>query len=139
MEQDLMYRKHNFPTHSDDRGSLTVFDQIDLAVGWQVKRSYWITDVKSARGGHCVKGEKKFYIMAQGSCTMRIFDGKQWYEEQLEGPGQGIEFFGDLWREVDHFSPGAVMFTLCNGHHVPELYIRDLEEYKIYVKDITKK
>ena len=61
-----------------------------------------------------MKEEKKFYIMAQGSCKMRIFDGEHWFEETLQGPSEAIEFKADLWREFYDFSDKAVMFTLCN-------------------------
>jgi len=128
------YRKHLLASHRDERGSLTVLDRIDQLVPWTVKRSYWVTDIIGQRGGHCVRNERKFYVMAKGTCTMRIFDGREWYEEKLQGPTDVIEFREDLWRELHDVSPDAVIFTLCNDHYDRSKYITDLEEFKKHIK-----
>lgn len=134
MEQESLYKRHFFTSNKANTGCLTVMDEIDRLVPWQIKRSYWLTDATGQRGAHCVKGEKKFYIMAQGTCKMRIFDGENWYEESLQGPTEAIEFKEDLWREVTDFSQNAVMFTLCNDHYDYSKYITDLEEFVKYIK-----
>ena len=135
MQKTDLYRRHQLVCHTDDRGSLTVLDKIDQLVSWPVKRSYWITDSNKQRGAHCVKGERKFYVMAKGTCTMKIFDGKEWYEERLNGPTDVIEFRADLWREVCDLTPDAVLFTLCNDYYSKESYITDLEEFKKYIDE----
>jgi hypothetical protein len=92
-----------------------------------------MTNINGLRGAHCVKGERKFYVMAQGSCKGKIFDGKNWYEFDLNGPGDVLWLKSDLWREFDDFSEGAVMFTLCNMHYEKDKYIMDLKEYETYM------
>ncbi|MCC7432193.1 FdtA/QdtA family cupin domain-containing protein [Candidatus Peregrinibacteria bacterium] len=129
--------KHQIATFTDPRGDLTVFDKLDEIVDWQIKRSYWVTNTKLPRGGHCVKGERKFYVMAQGSCKAKIFDGKQWTEVELKGPGEALEFKADLWREFVDFSEGSVMFTLCNMHYDKSKYILDVKEYEEYAKTLN--
>ena len=121
------------PTFSDERGSLTILDNIDKLVDWPVKRSYWMTDIKLPRGAHCVKGERKLYIMAQGSCLFKIFDGINWFEINLTGPSQALLFKADLWRELSDFSDKAVMFTLCNMGYDKDKYIFDKIEYIQYI------
>jgi hypothetical protein len=113
-----------------------VLDKIDELVDWPVKRSYWSTNTRLPRGGHCVKGEKKFYVMAQGSCKARLFDGQNWFELELKGPGDVLELKEDLWREFEDFSPGAVMFTLCNLQYDKSRYIFDLKEYIQHIKTV---
>ncbi len=134
METSTLFVKHTIPTHSDPRGDLTVFDKLDEIVDWQIKRSYWVTNTKLPRGGHCVKGEKKFYVMAQGTCLAKLYDGTKWYEVELKGPGEALELKGDMWREFVNFSEGSVMFTLCNMQYDKSKYILDLGEYETYVK-----
>lgn len=129
--------KHQIATFTDTRGDLTVFDKLDEIVDWQIKRSYWVTNTKLPRGGHCVKGERKFYVMAQGSCKARIFNGKHWTEVELKGPGDALEFKADLWREFVDFSEGSVMFTLCNMHYDKSKYILDVKEYEEYAKTLN--
>ena len=79
-------------------------------------------------------GEKKFYVMAQGHCIARIYDGTNWYEIELNGPGDALELKSDLWREFIDFSEHSVMFTLCNMHYDKSKYIMDLKEFEDYIK-----
>jgi hypothetical protein len=137
MPTEHLFIKHFLTTHSDERGNLTVLDKIDQLVNWTVKRSYWITDALAARGGHCVKGERKLYIMAQGSCKVRIFDGRKWYDLTLQGPGEALELKADLWREMDDFSPNSVMFSLCNLYYDKSQYIFDINEYTKHAKSMV--
>lgn len=129
------FKLHKFQTFNDERGDFTVFDRIDEIVDWQIKRSYWVTNTKLPRGGHCVKGEKKFYVMAQGSCKAKIFDGEKWDEIVLQGPSGALEFKEDLWREFTDFSEYAVMFTLCDGHYDKDKYITDIDEFRDYINN----
>lgn len=131
-----LFVKHQIPTHTDPRGDLTVFDKLDEIVDWQIKRSYWVTNTKLPRGGHCVKGEKKFYVMAQGTCVAKLYDGKNWFEIKLTGPGEALELKGEMWREFVDFSEGSVMFTLCNIQYDKSKYILDLKEYEEYIKTV---
>lgn len=133
MSTDNLFVKHTIPTYSDQRGDLTVFDKLDQVVDWQIKRSYWVTNTKLPRGGHCVKGEKKIYVMAQGKCLAKLFDGKNWYEVVLQGPGEALELKVDMWREFVDFSEQSVMFTLCNMQYDKAKYILDLKEYENYI------
>jgi dTDP-4-dehydrorhamnose 3,5-epimerase-like enzyme len=133
---EQLFIKHKIPTFNDTRGDLTVFDKLDEIVDWQVKRSYWVTNTKLPRGGHCVKGEKKFYIMAQGRCVAKMYDGTNWYEIELNGPGDALELKSDMWREFVDFSENSVMFTLCNMHYDKSKYILDLKEYDEYIKNL---
>lgn len=137
MNTDNLFVKHIIPTHSDTRGDLTVFDKLDEIVDWQIRRSYWVTNTKLPRGGHCVKGEKKFYVMAQGKCLAKLYDGKNWYEVELNGPGEALELKADMWREFVNFTEHSVMFTLCNIHYDKSKYILDLKEYEEYIKTLN--
>jgi WxcM-like, C-terminal len=132
-EIDEMFVKHSINTFTDERGDLTVLDKIDEMFDWQVKRAYWVTGTKLPRGGHCVKGERKIYIMAQGTCKAKLFDGKSWHELELNGPSDALETKADIWREFTDFSEHAVMFTLCNVHYDKSKYIMDIEKYKKYI------
>ncbi|MGL5831465.1 MAG: sugar 3,4-ketoisomerase [Candidatus Altimarinota bacterium] len=134
MEENNLFKKITIPTFPDARGDLTVFDKLDEIVDWQIKRSYWVTNTKLSRGGHCVKGEKKFYVMAQGECLAKLYDGEKWYEVPLKGPGEALELKGDMWREFVDFSENSVMFTLCNMHYDKSKYILDLKEFEEYIK-----
>ncbi len=126
------YSKVSLPKFEEDSGVLTVLDKINELVDWDIKRVYWLTDVKGQRGAHCVKGERKIYLILSGSCTARIFDGKNWYEEKITSPNEALIFKEDLWREFDNFSDNSVLCVLSNMHYDKSKYILDLEEFKNY-------
>ena len=134
MSTNNLFEKIILPTFSDSRGDLTILDKLDELVDWQVKRSYWLTNAKLPRGAHCVKGERKFYVMAQGSCVAKIYDGNNWYQIELKGPNEVLWLKADLWREFENFTEGAVMFTLCNMSYDKSDYLFDLSEYEKYIK-----
>lgn len=121
------------PTHTDDRGSLTVLELRDF-VEWPVRRIYYLTDVKAARGGHAVKKEQKLYICQKGLVKARLHDGKEWHEFVLEGPSDGILMSAMCFRDFYDFSPDAVLMAVSSVNYVPEDYIYDLDEFINFVK-----
>lgn len=125
-------KKIELPTHSDARGDLSVAE-LHNYIDWPVKRVYYVANVTQDRGGHTVKGEKKIYIMMQGSCTAKFFDGNNWEVISLK-QHEGIILDRDLWREFEDFSSDAVLAAISNVNYDENLYIRDIEEYKQYVK-----
>ncbi len=130
-------RLFKVPTHGDERGPLSVIefkDQIDF----EIKRFYYVTNVMLDRGGHCMKGEKKIYVMLQGSCKARFFAGKNWEEYEIQGPKDAIVMKGDYWREFVSFSEGAVLAALSNLNYDENLYIRDINKYEKYIKSLEK-
>lgn len=117
----------NFKVFEDERGKLTPLELKDY-VDWEVKRFYYVTDVKMARGGHAVRGEKKIYVMMQGQAVARIHDGKKWNEETMLA-NQGLIMEETCFREFTNFSEGAVLAVLSNMNYDPESYIYSLEDF----------
>jgi len=122
------FKKIKIPTHTDERGSLSVVELKDY-VSWTPKRVYYVTGVTKDRGGHAVKGEKKIYICMQGSCTARIHDGKEWHEVELHGPDDAILMEEMCWREFKDFSKGTVLCAISSMNYEKEKYIYDFEEF----------
>lgn len=121
------------PTHTDDRGSLTVLELKNF-VDWEVKRIYYLTDVVAARGGHAVKMEQKLYICQKGTVKARLHDGEKWHEFFLEGPSDAILMSGMCFRDFYDFSPDAVLMAVSSVNYVPEDYIYDLDEFINFIK-----
>ncbi len=117
----------DFKVFEDERGKLTPVELKDF-VEWEVKRLYYVTDVKGARGGHAVRGEKKIYIMMQGEAVAKIHDGKEWHEQKLSA-NQGLLMEQTCYREFDGFSEGSVMAVLSNMNYDPDSYIYDLADF----------
>lgn len=117
-----------FKTHGDDRGLLTVAE-LNEYIDWSVKRIYYVTATKLARGGHAVAGEKKIYICVQGTMTARFHDGKQWTEYKMEGPDDAIIMEDYYFREFVDFSDGAVLLAVCSINYDADAYEYDLDSY----------
>jgi len=122
------FKRIKIPTHTDERGNLSVVEIKDF-VDWPVKRVYYVTGVTKDRGGHAVRGEKKIYICMQGTMTARIHDGKRWHEVVLHGPEDSILMNEMCWREFKDFSPGAVLCAISNMNYEKNKYIYEFEEY----------
>lgn len=128
------FRIVEFKVFEDERGKLVPVELKDY-VDWEVKRFYYVTDVKLPRGGHAVRGEKKIYVMMQGSALARIHDGQDWQEIKLQGPSQALIMDQMCFREFADFSEGAVLAVLSNMNYDPESYIYDLEEF---IKEVNQ-
>jgi hypothetical protein len=120
--------KLKFNTFSDARGDLSVFELEDQ-VEWKVERAYWCTNTKLERGGHSVRGEKKFYICLSGEIKARFHDGKEWQEFVLKGPDEAIVMEGDYYREFYDFSDNSVLLALSSKKYVTADYIYDFEAF----------
>lgn len=118
----------------DERGTLSVMELKDF-VDWPVKRVYYLTDVKAARGGHAVRHEKKIYICQKGTVKARLHDGAKWNEFELHGPDDAIIMNGMCFRDFYEFSADAVLLALSSVNYVPEDYIYDLE---VFIKEAAK-
>jgi hypothetical protein len=125
--------KVKLPTHEDKRGPLTVIELKDF-VDFDVKRLYFVTDVKLPRGGHAVKHERKMYVMIKGSCKARFHDGDEWTEFELSGPSDALVMNNLCFREFFDFSEDAVLLAASSVNYVAEDYIFDLDEFINFVK-----
>lgn len=128
------FKKIQLKTFEDERGKLTPIELPDY-IDWPVKRVYYVTDVKEARGGHAVRGEKKMYIMMQGSCKARLHDGDEWHEFEMNGPSEALLMQEMCFREFTDFSQGSVLAIISNMSYDPEAYIYDLDEF---IKEVEK-
>ncbi len=126
-------RKLKLPTFEDERGPLTVIELKDF-VDFEIKRIYFVTDVKAARGGHAVKHEQKMYVCQHGSCKARFHDGNDWTEFDMQGPSDAILMNEMCFREFYDFSEDAVLMGVSSVNYVAEDYIYDLEEFINYIK-----
>lgn len=124
----MKIEKIKIPTHTDERGRLSVVELKDY-VDWETKRVYYVTGVEGSRGGHAVRGEKKIYICMNGSVLARIHDGKEWHEFELNGPDDALLMNEMCWREFKNFSSGTVLTAISNMNYEKDKYIWNLDEF----------
>ncbi len=120
--------KIKLKTVTDERGNLSVIELKDY-VDWEVRRIYYLTDVKAARGGHAVRGEKKIYICQKGTVKARLHDGEKWNEFELLGPDDALIMREMCFRDFYEFSADAVLMAVSSVEYKKEDYIYDLNEF----------
>ena len=114
----------DFEKHVDERGTLTVIDKV---LPFDIKRSYYITDVNQlSRGGHAHKKLVEAIICINGSFTVCIDNGVNKREIMLDNPHQCLIIEVGEWHSFYNFSPGAILVSLASTHYDPEDYIYEL-------------
>lgn len=129
----------DLPRIYDPRGNLTVVEQLK-EVPFDIKRVYWTYDVPGgeSRGGHAHKKCQSFIIAVSGSFTVRLDDGHKHETYHLNHPYQGLLINTGVWRTLEDFSSGAVCLALASELFDENDYIREYDDFIIYVEDKEK-
>ena len=123
-------RLHQLAIRGDDRGSLIAL-QSGNELPFDVARVYYIFgNVPGVeRGFHAHERLTQWAICVHGSCVMRVDDGTVRADVTLDRPDLAIEIGSMIWREMHHFSPGAVLLVMASAQYDPEDYIREYDQF----------
>ena len=126
----MNYELINFETHGDKRGGLISIEQFKN-IPFDIKRVYYIFDTKNdvVRGKHSHKNLEQVLICVSGKCTIKLDNGKEILEIDLNSPNKGLLIKSNIWREMYNFSDNCVLLVLANDFYHEEDYIRDYEEF----------
>src|SRR5690554_8208611 len=118
----------------DGRGNLSVIEKDVLP--FVIKRVYYLYDVPSSstRGGHAHKKLQQFLIAVSGSFDVVLDNGGKRRNITLNRPDRGLLIPNGIWRELEHFSSGAVCLSLVSAEYDESDYIRDYDAYLERVK-----
>ncbi|MGD2035751.1 MAG: FdtA/QdtA family cupin domain-containing protein [Bacteroidales bacterium] len=126
----------NLPKVEDLRGNLTFIEE-ENHIRFKVKRVYWIYDVPGGeqRGGHAFKKQREFIVALSGSFDVVINDGKKEDRYHLNRSYFGLYVPNGLWRHMENFSTNAVVMVLSSTGFSELDYIRDFNDYLLYISD----
>lgn len=126
----MNYKLINMKVFGDDRGHLISF-QKDINCPFDIKRSFYIFDTKPGivRGAHANRNSEFLLIPINGSCKVKVDDGKQQEIVELNSPHQCLYLDKMLWKEMYDFSYNAILLVLTNTLYDEKEYIRDYSEY----------
>ncbi|MBI5023125.1 MAG: FdtA/QdtA family cupin domain-containing protein [Candidatus Magasanikbacteria bacterium] len=101
-------------------------------IDFEVKRAYFITNIKAPTGAHCHKIEKEFFILQQGSCRAVIDRGNGLEELEMQGPTSALYVPPLVWHHFKDFSSDAVLLALSSTNYNPDRndYVEDYIEFK---------
>jgi len=124
-----MARLIHLPKYEDERGSITVLDNIEEILPFKVKRVFFINaSMDVVRGGHRHRATRQAIICIKGACTVSNDDGNSNEHFQLNTPNQCLLLETYDWHEMHSFSKDAVLLVLASEPFNPDDYI--YEPYK---------
>jgi dTDP-4-dehydrorhamnose 3,5-epimerase-like enzyme len=100
------------PTYKDGRGSLTTVEREPF----EIKRAFWLYDLRDMRGGHAHKECYQLIIAVHGLVTVKV-DGK---EVLLMDPGIGLHVSPGHFVEL---SGAGTALVLCSDYYDEDDYI----------------
>lgn len=131
-----MFRNIDLTVHGGSDGKLIALEQLSEQVPFELKRVYFIYDVRQdlRRGFHAHKKLKQLLVVVSGSCEILLDDGVQRSTVLLDRPDAGIIIERPLWREIYNFSSDCVLLVLASELYDTNDYISDYREFKRYVR-----
>jgi hypothetical protein len=132
-----LYKFVDLPVVKDDRGSLAVIEG-GINIPFEIKRVYFLYDLDSdsERGGHAHKKLLQLLIPATGSFDVLLDDGVNRTVIRLTEPNKGLLIGNYVWRELRHFSKGAVCLVLASELYSEDDYYREYEKFKLSIPKI---
>ena len=123
----------NLPKIEDRRGNLSVIEKDTIP--FEIKRVYYLYDVPTGaeRGGHAHKEQEEFIVSVSGSFDVVLNNGEEERVFSLNNPNQGLYVAQKTWRELRNFSSGAVCLVVSSGEFIEDDYIRDFDDFKIFL------
>lgn len=107
----------------DNRGSLTVIDNIESVLPFPLKRIFYIQDASGTRGGHRHYNTRHAVICIAGSCIVTVDDGNTEQDYFLDDASQCLVLDPSDWHTMHHFSPGAILLALASTNYSADDYI----------------
>ena len=121
-------------TKADARGTLIVLET-GKEVPFLIRRSYFIYDVKGAsRGFHAHKKLEQVCVCVNGSCTLRLDDGKHVTEYKMDDPSKAVYIGPMVWREIHDFTEDCIFMVYASDVYDESDYIHYYEDFKRSLK-----
>lgn len=98
---------------------------------FNISRIYYLYDVpgNTSRGAHAHRALHQFMIAISGSFDVTLDDGNGKRRFHLDQPNQGLYICPMIWRDLYHFSSGAVCLVLASEFYDEQDYIRDYDQF----------
>ena len=131
--------KYTFQPHGDERGQLISLEEYN-DIPFRIKRVYYMYSTLEGvvRGRHAHKKLEQILVCINGSCKIRLDNGKEKKVVALEKPYEGLYVSNDMWREMFDFSLDAVLVVFASEVYDESDYIRDYDEFLKFVKNKNK-
>lgn len=108
-------------THTDNRGNLTVIEEV---IPFDIRRIFYIYGVDdSVRGGHRHHTTRQAAICLKGECKIHCDDNQTQQEFVLDRPDKCLILEPQDWHSMYDFTPDAILMVLASTTFSPDDYI----------------
>lgn len=126
----MNYKLIDLSVRGDNNGHLLACEYTKNCP-FDVKRVFWIFDTKPGivRGSHANRNSEFLLVAINGSCKIKVDDGKNQEIVTLNNPHTGLYLNKMMWKEMYDFSYNAILLVLTNTLYDEKEYIRNYDEF----------
>ena len=126
----MNYKLFDLNIHGDERGHLISIQQ-NSNCNFDIKRIFYIFDTKPGivRGAHANRNSEFLMVAINGSCKVKLDDGKFTEIVELNSPHKALYINRMIWKEMYDFSYNAILLVCTNTYYDEKEYIRDYDEF----------
>ena len=118
----------DIPSHEDSRGILSSIEQ-NIDIPFEIKRIFYIHDIKGKRGNHAPIDTDEFLIPITGSFYIKVFDKTSSKVFFLNDPTKGLYIPRLIYLEMYDFTENTVCLVLANTPYNPKQYLRTMDDF----------
>jgi hypothetical protein len=116
------------PHVPDERGVLTAIES-GLDVPFEIRRIFFIRDVRGERGGHAHRATRQLLVPIAGTFSVEVSDGSESASYSMHDPHRGLYLPPMTWVRLSEFTTRAICLVLADTHYADASYIRDWDEF----------
>ncbi len=129
----IQVNKVQFQIHEDDNGVLCVYE-CGLHVPFNIQRVFTVSaKAGDARGEHAHKKCTQLLICVTGSIRVSCDNGSTLSQYHLNDMSMGLIVPPGVWAKEEYITDNAVLMVLCDRNYEADDYIRDYNEFKIFI------
>lgn len=124
----------DLPNYSDHRGNLLVVENDKSIFPFEIRRTYLIFGVPNleVRAGHAHMNLNQLLLASSGSFTIRVNDGKDSRDFELNSPDKGLLIKPGIWRDLMNFSKHSTCLVFGDQHYDKSDYITSFQEFTLW-------
>jgi dTDP-4-dehydrorhamnose 3,5-epimerase-like enzyme len=110
----------DLPTFGDDRGRLTIIEKV---LPFEIKRFYYVYDVRGIRGGHRHHKTVQALVCLGGSCEIYTNNGEKEEIFLLDRSDKCLIVQPEDWHTMDHFTNKSTLLVFASEYYDVNDYI----------------